>query len=297
MFKDIVLAAAQSEASEAAADAAFSFARKHEANLLVVHVCGLPSHGWGSIRQMVPSGEVQRIKNQVQEHFQDRASNVANCRFEVVPGVPHSEILRIARKANADLIVMGTHTKEFLEKRKRGIWGLTGSTLERVSQRAKCPVMIVTRAVPEESLEFKNIVAATDFSYEAECAIYYAAQMARQYKSHLHIFHVLQEGMEEQIASQEEIEEVKDRMAKEYQERLKGLQECSYETWEGKPAMEILKFARQKKADLIIMAHHSKEVDPERAYMGSNMAQVALNANCPTISVNRHFDLRCALYE
>jgi nucleotide-binding universal stress UspA family protein len=107
----------------------------------------------------------------------------------------------------------------------------------------------------------------------------------------------MEEGMAERIASQEEIEQVKKRLADEYRERLKGVQSVSYETWEGTPSMEILKFSRQKSADLIIMAHHSREVDPEKAYLGSTVAQVALNASCPTMSVNRHFDLRCALYE
>jgi hypothetical protein len=59
--------------------------------------------------------------------------------------------------------------------------------------------------------------------------------------------------------------------------------------------MEILRTARQGDADLLIMAHHSKERDPEKAFLGSTVTQVALNAPCPTMSVNRHFDLRCGL--
>jgi len=296
MFKDIVLAATQSEESQPAANAAFAFARKHEAKLVVTHVCGLPSPGWGGIEHMIPSGEVDRLKKQIQEYYKNQVQDLPHCRFEVIPGVPHSEILRLARKVNSDLIVMGSHTKEFAEKRRSRTWGLEGSTLERVSQKARCPVLIVTRPLREESLDFKNIVVATDFSYQAECAIYYASQMARQYKANLHIFHVLEKGMSQGIASQEELEQVKQRMAEEYRERLKGLQNCTYEAWEGTPSMEILKFARQKSADLIIMAHHSKEVDPEEAALGSTVEQVALNASCPTMSVNRHFDLRCALY-
>jgi hypothetical protein len=53
--------------------------------------------------------------------------------------------------------------------------------------------------------------------------------------------------------------------------------------------------SQQKHADLVIMAHHSKEMDPEKAFLGSTVVQVALNASCPTMSVNRHFDLRCGL--
>jgi hypothetical protein len=59
--------------------------------------------------------------------------------------------------------------------------------------------------------------------------------------------------------------------------------------------MEILKKAQQGNVDLVIMAHHSKEQDPEKAFLGSTVVQVALNATCPTMSVNHHFDLRCGL--
>lgn len=296
MFKDIVLAATSSQVTEAAADAAFAFTRKHDARLIVTHVCGLPSHGWGGIEHMIPSGEVERIKKHIQEYYQDRTTDLPNCCFEVIPGVPHSELLRLSRKVNADLIVMGAHTKEFAEKRAK-MWGMAGSTLERVSQKARCPVMVVSRPVSEERMDFKSIVAATDFSYQAECALLYAGQMARQYKASLHVFHVLENGSAGKMATEKEIERVKTRMAEEFAEKLKGVQDATFETWEGAPAMEILKFARLNDADLIIMAHHSKETDPEKAYLGSTVAQVALNASCPTMSVNRHFDLRCALYD
>jgi nucleotide-binding universal stress UspA family protein len=51
--------------------------------------------------------------------------------------------------------------------------------------------------------------------------------------------------------------------------------------------VEILKFARWKTADLIIMAHHSKETDPEKAFLGSTVVRVAMSATCPVVSVNR----------
>ena len=35
--------------------------------------------------------------------------------------------------------------------------------------------------------------------------------------------------------------------------------------------------------------------DPEEAFLGSTVVQVSVNAPCPTMSVNRHFDLRCGL--
>jgi hypothetical protein len=52
--------------------------------------------------------------------------------------MPHLEILDGAREKKADLIIMGSHTKE-----KSGKW-YPGSAVERVGYRAACPVVVVT---------------------------------------------------------------------------------------------------------------------------------------------------------
>ncbi|HSO20122.1 MAG TPA: universal stress protein, partial [Desulfosarcina sp.] len=54
----------------------------------------------------------------------------------------------------------------------------------------------------------------------------------------------------------------------------------------GTPYVEILKFAREKQADLIVMAHHTREIDPEQALLGSTVEQVVLRSSCPVTSVN-----------
>ncbi|MBN2140775.1 MAG: universal stress protein [Desulfovibrionaceae bacterium] len=297
MFKDIVLAVTPSEICECAADAAFSFAQRFEAKLYIVHVAGI-QQGWGAIEHLAASGETERIRQQIEEHYAEKLKGVPDYKVIVVPGMPHAEILRLARKFNSDLIIMGPHTKEYAEKRSK-MWGMTGSTLERVSQKSRCPVMIVTRATPYGEQSFANIVVATDFSEAAECAVSYGSQLARQYKANLNVFHVLDiEGLAGQMAQTEidrRVNETKQRMENEFGERLSGVKNCTYDCWEGKPAMEILKIARMKEADLILMAHHSKETDPEKAFLGSTVTQVALNAACPTMSINRYFDLRCGL--
>ncbi|MGD2151299.1 MAG: universal stress protein [Desulfobacterales bacterium] len=62
--------------------------------------------------------------------------------------LPHLEILKYAKKKDAHLITMGSHTKE-----KAGKW-YAGSVVERVSYRSKCPVVVVTD--PEVLLTWKD---------------------------------------------------------------------------------------------------------------------------------------------
>ena len=297
MFKDIVVGITPSGVDECAADAAFAFAQRFDAKLYMVHVAGM-AQGWGAVRHLEATGETERIKELIKEHYSEKLKGLESYKIMVVPGMPHAELLRIARKVNSDLVIMGPHTKEYAEKRSK-MWGMTGSTLERVSQKARCPVMIVHKDIPYGEQSFSNIIVATDFSEQADCAINYGGQLARQYKSDLTVFNVLDTEGEAGRMTQEEIGQAvlrtKERMDKEFGPRLAGIANCSYECWEGKPSMEILKLARMKNADLVLMAHHSKDIDPEEAFLGSTVTQVALNSPCPTMSINRHFDLRCGV--
>jgi CheY-like chemotaxis protein/nucleotide-binding universal stress UspA family protein len=147
-----------------------------------------------------------------------------------------------------------------------------------------------TRSV---KVTFSNIVLATDFSDRDQYAFDFAFRMACQYHAKLHIFHVVPVIHDENvlIIDQSDIEtsihNAQKKMSDKYGSKLEGAVEYSFESWEGRPYVEILKFARWRNADLIIMAHHSKEIDPEKALLGSNVVRVALSAACPTISINR----------
>jgi len=69
--------------------------------------------------------------------------------------------------------------------------------------------------------------------------------------------------------------------------KMKGFDDYEIEIWEGIPYVEIVKYARENYADLIIMAHHTREPTPEMAMLGSTVEQVVMRATCPVASVNR----------
>jgi nucleotide-binding universal stress UspA family protein/ActR/RegA family two-component response regulator len=424
MFKKVLFAALPTEVSERAADMAFALAKQSNAKLYIFHAYGVDSNGWGGIRHVVPSGKVEEIKGKIAHYYQEKIEKfgVQNYTIEVVAGIPHSEILRFARNKTVDLIVMGSHEKETdVDLPTR--WGMGGSSLEKVSQRARCPVMVVSKQVPKiwtkdaiserrdfrilvvddelivrdsikewledmaasgpEALDklsaksyhlmltdikmpgmdgvellknahkrfpdltvimmtayatvetaiealkigaldyllkpfdpeilvdkvfqvyqdfeatrsvkvtFSNIVLATDFSERGHRAFDFAFRMTRQYQAKLHIFHVVPVIHDEtvlildQAKIEKRIHDAQEKMKNKYGSELEGVVEYSFESWEGRPYVEILKFARWRNADLIIMSHHSKEIDPEKALLGSNVVRVALSAACPTISINR----------
>ena len=52
-------------------------------------------------------------------------------------GLPAEEVLRIARRQRADLLVLGTHGRTGLRR------ALMGSVAERIVSQARCPVLTV----------------------------------------------------------------------------------------------------------------------------------------------------------
>ena len=81
-----------------------------------------------------------RLARYAAEHFVPHV----NVKLELLSGIPHMEIVRLAGSCNADLIVMATHGRGFFSH------AILGSTTERVLRRAPCPVFVV-RAEPERA--------------------------------------------------------------------------------------------------------------------------------------------------
>jgi nucleotide-binding universal stress UspA family protein len=119
----------------------------------------------------------------------------------------------------------------------------------------------------------------------------WAARLAKEVNARLHIFHAVDINASEpgKVKGQAEIENALKRPAKKsIANTLEAQGFDNYEIGirEGTPYVEILKFAREKQADLIVMAHHTREIDPELALLGSTVEQVVLRSSCPVASVN-----------
>src|SRR6056297_1402159 len=161
-FNKIMLAITPSPESDYAAKEAIALARENKARLYVFHACGV-EYGWGQVRHLIPCGETEKMKTLLREYYQKMTDGLPDVSYEVTAGLPHTEILRCARKQKIDLMVMGPRAAKEIECRST-IWGAAGSSLEKVSQKARCPVLIVTRARPQREKHSLQIVVATDFS-------------------------------------------------------------------------------------------------------------------------------------
>ena len=299
MFKKLLFATTASPTCDNAAKVAFDLELKWNAKLFVFHVFGTPTRGFSHFVTDSRTGEtdqidpdyVEWVKEEMKNTYGELLKDSENFEIEAVIGMPHREILRKARKENVDMIIMGAHTREedVGATRYRNV---AGRTMQRVAKAARCPVVIISRPCTTCWKLFSNIVFGTDFSKASDYAYMFAYKLAREVGAKLHLFHACDINSHEigrvlgQTEIESKIENAKAEMKKRYISKMNGYDNYSLEVREGVPYVEILKFAREKTGDLIVMAHHTREIDPEKAVLGSTVEQVVLRSACPVASVN-----------
>jgi len=299
MFTKILFATTASPTCDNAAKVAFDLEMKWEAKLTVFHVLGIPTRGYSPFVTDVRTGEVEQpdpdyiewVKEEMKNTYDKLLADSENSEIAAAVGVPYREILRKARKENVDLIIMGAHTRQedVGATRYRNI---VGSTMQKVAKSARCPVVIINRPCTTCWKLFSNIVFGTDFSKAADYAYQWAYNLAKEVGAKLHLFHAcdINTSAAGVVMGQDEIEnriqEAKAKMEARYISKMNGYDNYDLEVREGIPYIEILKLAREKTGDLIVMAHHTREIDPEKAALGSTVEQVVLRSACPVASVN-----------
>lgn len=301
MFDKVLFATTGTPNCDNAAHVAFDIAKKYNSALTTFHVLGMPGRGFSQTVRDVRTGSdeeyhdqeyVAWVEEELKNTYAKQLEEVPSCRLQAVAGVPHREVLRAARKDDTDLIVMGAHTRQEEEGATR-FRNVVGSTMQKVAKNARCPVLIVSRPCTTCLWYFSNIVFGTDFSKASLSAFMFAYHLAKEIGSRLHIFHALDLSamhagkVSAQAEIERQIESAKKRIQDTYISRMTDYDNYDIEIWEGIPYVEILKFSREKNADLIVMAHHAREIDPEQAVLGGTVEQVVLRASCPVASVNR----------
>jgi nucleotide-binding universal stress UspA family protein len=146
-------------------------------------------------------------------------------------------------------------------------------------------------------MEIKKILFPTDFSEGSSHALLYAVDLSKHYGAKLHIVHVIYDiakaaGWYVPHISVDEMYKDIEKGAKKQLERfgdeeercLKGIQDVERTVLTGVPHEEILKFAKEKKIELIVMGSHGKK-GIDRILFGSTAAQVVRFAPCPVLTV------------
>jgi nucleotide-binding universal stress UspA family protein len=271
-------------ASEKAASYAKALARRFSSMVELAHVFD-PSVVTTYEEALVGLPINERRQNSI-ENLERLRSDFSFCGIETRSTLPWghrpaSEILRIAKEQDVDLIVTGTQSKSGIERL------LLGSTAEQIIRNAECTVLTVgpkAKAVEDTSLTFRNIVYATDFTPSAKKAAIFALSFAEDSGAHLYMCHVI--GPHEPTAVGQEFSDGA------FKRALKEMiPESAYDWCDPECVVEhgyageaILKLAERVQADLIVLGTRKASfllTHIERGLTPELLAQ----ATCPVMTI------------
>jgi len=141
---------------------------------------------------------------------------------------------------------------------------------------------------------FKELVVPTDFSEYSLRAIDYGVEIAEKFGAHVALVYVVEPLLQAAdltwtTVDFEELNKAHKETAEKQLEKLaeerfpKGIG-CDTVILFGKPFVEILKYAKEKNADLIVMATHGRGAI-SHLLLGSTAEKVVRKATCPVLTV------------
>jgi len=199
-FDRILFATDFSRASAAALPYVAAIARRFGSELCVAHVISAGAY------QHIPAAERSAALERMRADAESQIT--AQLTAAHFSGIPHQVVLEhgevwpvlssLAESRKIDLIAAGTHGPHGFEKL------VAGATAEEISRLAKRPVLLVGPEVttaPEAEVHLERIMYVTDFSRESRRAMKFACALSRAYAAHLFILHVVDNPLDEPLAT------------------------------------------------------------------------------------------------
>lgn len=283
-----------SDFSRCALDLAFALAVRSGAEITALHVTAAslpPTAAFPQVPPLFPLDPtvLERLRAELACFVAPSRTPDIPLRTVVTEGSPVAEIIREAEELEADVIVMGTHGIGGFER-----WVL-GSVAEKVLRKAPCPVMTVTKARPEafpiDPGRFGAVVCALDLSDGSKRTLAHAASLAQESGAHLILLHVLEDVPQEQAAVLQaglDLAAYRAQRCQQARERLRTLAEgiCVHEeiVSVGSPHREILRFAEERRAGLVVVGVHGRRM-LHFLHFGSTAHHVVRGAGCPVLTV------------
>ena len=281
-----------SEFSVAAYVHASSIAQEYGAKLFVQHVVEVWRHPSATFSVAVDAYDqfvrvlVAKGEEELQAFVKNQAQNEILPQFVVEQGLAPDCILSFAEKQEMDLIVMGTHGRRGFDRL------MLGSVTERVLRTAHCAVLAVhgpprgyvQSAAPRKVIELRHILLCTDFSEDSKSALDYALYLAAQRNCGLTLVHVL-EGIPMPGRRKQATAKAKEALEKLVPVPARKGYKIATTVRIGKPYKEIIQLAREKDADLVVLAVRGRNA-LDLAVFGSTTYRVMQLGTCPVLSVH-----------
>jgi nucleotide-binding universal stress UspA family protein len=290
-FERILCPVDFSEFSTRACDYAYSLAKHYGAKLFFEHVVqplttAYPYYAFPDAVNQIYWNLGADAEERLRQVAKGYAWNGTQPQFVIERGLVPESILNYAVRENVDLIVMGTHGRQGLDR-------LTmGSVTEKVLRKSRCPVLAVRKpghdfVAPADKVEpvrLRKIIYATDFSDTALRALDYALSLAMEYNSELTLLHVLEEvpgTADFQSATAHALRQLENPIPEDAGNWCKVKPVVRL----GKPYQEIIQLALESEADLIVMGVRGRNA-VDLALFGSTTHHVLQLGSSPVLAVH-----------
>lgn len=276
-----------SQESDEAFRYAVALARSYEAKLLLLYCTDIKSDG--PLESRNRSVDVAfMFEEALIDHLGLDELTALNWEAIAIDNVENvgESIVHQAAAHNVDLIVMRS-------RRRPHAAILLGSTAETVSRKAPCPVLI-THPVEREwidlstrEIKLHRVLVAHDFSSDSALALNAGLSLAQQYRADIHLLHVITEQEEEEpevawshVGLQSLYKTAAHRLQRAVPKEV--FLWCNFVNAVrcGRPADEILAYAREHEIDLICMGASGVGFSLGKLF-GSTTDHVLRKAPCP----------------
>ena len=296
--KNVLFATDFSAISEAALPYATAICRRFGSALHLAHVLS-------DANLLLMTGGVDYVSmGTIYEDAHTEAKEKLDHISEHLEQIPHRSYVRhgqiwknlsaIVEENDIDLIVVGTHGRTGLGKL------LLGSVAEDILRHAPCPVLTVGprvagraklpavpghhRDVAPPELELQHILFATDFSRNAAQVAREAVGLAENFCSRLTLLHVIEEYAH--LGSRPK--QIEDGIAQ-LRALIPGDASLQYapevELEFGDAAVQILKVAEEREADLIVLGARKASEVGSTHLPWSSAHDVIAQAHCPVLTI------------
>lgn len=278
----IVAALALEDPADPVLARATQLAQQHQARLIIVHAV----EGVGDAESITlpPEAQPDRLVAAAAAALTATLTTTDHPTTPVVQvGRAHRIIAAVCRDHQADLLIIGPGKVSGLRDR------LFGSTADRVTRRAGCPVLI-TR--PPVIGDYRHAVVAVDFSAPSLAALTTAATLATG--ATIELAHAVEAaaGVEEVMltagSTAAELVDFRRRQLAIARQQLQDLarqaDQPRHHVAAGPPDKVLLRLARRRRADLIAMGREGRGA-VGRLMLGSVTQKVLTTARCDVLVV------------
>lgn len=274
-MKKIIVPIDFSEHSEYALETAASIAKKHNSELIVLHMLELSNAVYTASRSSIGEEAVFYLKlaEQKMSKFLDRRFLEG---LEITPVIKHfkvfKEINEIVDEQQIDLIVMGSHGASGVKE------VIIGSNAEKVVRHSTIPVLIVKQN--PILVEFNTAIFASDFSKEVIEAYLKAKTVFDKLDATMNLIYI--NTPDTSFKSSVEIDRLVSSFLKKADGNLESLPDVhvvsDYSVEQG-----ILNFSKNIGADLIGVATHGRK-GLSHFFEGSISEDIANHSTLPVMT-------------